>query len=58
VIAEVDMGQPLLEVPVPLTHPEDDDIEALEARIHAVEHKAIVEGAQMAIRNLSNTSSQ
>jgi folate-dependent phosphoribosylglycinamide formyltransferase PurN len=57
VIAEVDMGQPLLEVPIPLTHPADDDIEALEARIHAVEHEAIVKGTQLAIQNLSSTSS-
>jgi folate-dependent phosphoribosylglycinamide formyltransferase PurN len=46
------MGQPLLEVPIPLTHPADDDIEALKERIHAVEHKAIVQGTQIAIKNL------
>jgi phosphoribosylglycinamide formyltransferase len=46
------MGQPLLEVPIPLTHPADDDIEALEERIHGVEHKAIVQGTQIAIQNL------
>jgi phosphoribosylglycinamide formyltransferase len=43
------MGEPLLEVPIPLNHPEDDDIAALEERIHRIEHKAIVEGTRLAI---------
>jgi phosphoribosylglycinamide formyltransferase len=46
------MGEPLLEIPIPLTHPTDDDIEALETRIHAIEHVAIVEGTRMAIERL------
>jgi len=52
VISEVDMGEPLLEIPVPLTHPKDDEIGALEERIHRIEHGAIVEGTRIAIERL------
>jgi len=52
VIEAVDQGEPLLVVPIPLSHPEDDDIEALKERIHAIEHPTIVEGTRMAAEKL------
>jgi phosphoribosylglycinamide formyltransferase len=46
------MGSPILEIPVPLTHPEDDELEALKERIHKIEHGAIVEGTRVAIEKI------
>jgi len=51
VIHEVDMGEPIVVKKIPLNHPADDDIDALEERIHGIEHEAIVEGTVLAIRN-------
>lgn len=48
----VDMGDPILQIEVPLTHPEDDDIEVLKERIHGIEHGAIVEGTKLAIEKI------
>lgn len=47
VISEVDMGEPLLVKEVPLI--ENETLNELEQRIHVIEWKAIVEGAQIAI---------
>ncbi|KAF2405382.1 phosphoribosylglycinamide formyltransferase [Trichodelitschia bisporula] len=52
VISEVDMGEPILQVAIPLSHPDDDNIAVLEDRIHDVEHEAIVEGTRLAIEAL------
>lgn len=52
VIDVVDMGDPILQIEVPLTHPEDDDIGALKERIHGIEHGAIVEGTKVAIEKI------
>jgi len=49
------MGEPILQVPIPLTHPEDDDIAALETRIHDIEHKAIVEGTRIAVEKIQTS---
>lgn len=46
------MGEPIIQVPIPLKHPADDDIAAMEEKIHQVEHKAIVDGVQIAIGRL------
>jgi len=46
------MGLPILEIPIPLTHPADDDIEALKERIHGIEHGAIVDGTIKAIKKI------
>lgn len=55
VIAEVDRGEPIIVEEIPLRHPEDDDLDALEQRIHEIEWKAIVEGTQKAIEALGKT---
>jgi phosphoribosylglycinamide formyltransferase len=57
VISEVDMGEPILQVPIELSHPTDDKIEDLEARIHSIEHKAIVEGTRIAVERIRNAGS-
>jgi folate-dependent phosphoribosylglycinamide formyltransferase PurN len=48
VISEVDMGEALHVVPIPLGE-KDKDLAALEERIHKIEHIAIVEGTRMAV---------
>ncbi|KAE9978703.1 hypothetical protein BLS_000357 [Venturia inaequalis] len=52
VIDVVDMGDPILQIEVPLTHPEDDDVDVLKERIHGIEHGAIVEGTKLAIEKI------
>ncbi|KAF2104070.1 phosphoribosylglycinamide formyltransferase [Rhizodiscina lignyota] len=52
VIRAVDEGEPLLVREIDLEHPRDDDLEALEQRIHETEWKAIVEGTNLAIERL------
>ncbi|QDS67652.1 hypothetical protein FKW77_004738 [Venturia effusa] len=52
VIDVVDMGDPILQIEIPLTHPEDDNIEVLTERIHEIEHSAIVEGTKVAIEKI------
>jgi len=47
VISEVDRGEPLLTREVEMK--EGETLEELEQRIHKVEHKAIVEGARIAL---------
>jgi phosphoribosylglycinamide formyltransferase len=50
VISEVDRGEPILVKEIECQQRES--LEALEERIHRVEHVAIVEGAGLAIENL------
>jgi phosphoribosylglycinamide formyltransferase len=52
VISEVDMGEPILQIPIGLSHPLDDEIADLEERIHAIEHEAIVEGTRIAVQKI------
>ena len=52
VIKDVDMGEPILVMDVPLSHPEDDDVKAMEERFHELEHQAIVDGTRKAIQRL------
>ena len=48
----MDMGEPILQIPIELSHPLDDEIADLEERIHAIEHEAIVEGTRMAVQKI------
>ncbi|KAF2671279.1 phosphoribosylglycinamide formyltransferase [Microthyrium microscopicum] len=57
VIAQVDRGELLVEEPIPLVHPDDDTVEALQEKIHSVEHKLIIRGTLMAIENLQRKQS-
>ncbi|OAX80523.1 hypothetical protein ACJ72_05147 [Emergomyces africanus] len=52
VIAEVDLGAPILVKEIPFIKGIDEDISALERRIHEVEWKVVVEGVGIAIRQL------
>lgn len=54
VIAEVDMGTPILVREIPLVKGIDEDIKALEQRIHEVEWKAVPEGIAIAIQQLTD----
>ncbi|KAL2047340.1 hypothetical protein N7G274_001361 [Stereocaulon virgatum] len=55
VIAEVDEGSPLLVVEIPFIRGVDESMEALEQRIHEIEHKAIVEGTLMVCNDILET---
>jgi folate-dependent phosphoribosylglycinamide formyltransferase PurN len=48
------MGEPILQQPIELSHPNHDKLEDLEEQIHAVEHKAIVEGTRIAVERIQN----
>jgi len=50
VIEEVDEGEPIVVKEIEMY--KDESLEALEERIHKVEHQAIVEGANMALASL------
>ncbi|PGH28848.1 phosphoribosylglycinamide formyltransferase [[Emmonsia] crescens] len=52
VIAEVDLGVPILVKEIPFIKGVDEDISALKQRIHKVEWKAVVEGVGTAIQQL------
>lgn len=52
VISEVDMGAPILVQEIPFQKGVDEDLEALEERIHKIEWKAIVAGTGLAIKEL------
>lgn len=49
VIEEVDLGEPLIVKEIPVI--KGEPLEDWETRIHDLEHKAIVEGAQLALKN-------
>lgn len=51
------MGEPILQQPIELSHLNDDKIEDLEERIHAMEHKAIVEGTRIAVERIRGPGS-
>lgn len=51
VIEEVDEGQPIVVKEIEIQA--DDSLNSLETRIHEVEHKAIVEGTNIALKALS-----
>ena len=50
VVKDVDAGEPLIVREVPFK--EDDTLEAFEARLHAVEHQIIVEGAAKVLQEV------
>lgn len=54
VIADVDMGTPILVREIPLVKGVDEDIQALEQRIHEVEWKPVPEGIWIAIQQLTD----
>ncbi len=52
VISEVDMGLPILVQEIPFVNGLDEDLEALEKKVHEFEWKAIVAGTEIAIKGL------
>lgn len=58
VIAEVDMGTPILVREIPFIKGVDEDIKALEQRIHEIEWKAVPEGIEIAIKELRDERNQ
>ena len=52
VIHEVDMGTPILVREIPFIKGVDEDLEALEKRIHEIEWGVVIEGVNTAIKEL------
>lgn len=52
VISEVDMGKPILVREIPFVKGVDEDLEAFEEKVHSVEWGAVVDGVNIAIREL------
>jgi phosphoribosylglycinamide formyltransferase len=57
VISEVDMGTPILVREIPFIKGVDEDLEALEQRIHEIEWKAVVEGTGIVLKELQEERS-
>ena len=51
------MGEPIMQQPIELSHPNHDKLDDLEGQIHAVEHKAIVEGTRVAVERIREARS-
>lgn len=58
VVAEVDMGTPILVRELLFVKGIDEDIKALEQRIHELEWKAVPEGIEIAIQQLRDKGDQ
>ena len=58
VVAEVDMGTPILVRELLFVKGVDEDIKALEQRIHELEWKAVPEGIEIAIQQLREKGDQ
>lgn len=52
VIAEVDMGEPLLVRDIPFVAGEDDDVEKFEEKVHSTEWKIVPEGVALAVKQV------
>lgn len=57
VIAEVDMGTPILVREIPFEPDADDDLAAFEQRVHKIEWGIVIEGIGIAIDNIERTGS-
>lgn len=58
VIREVDMGTPILVREIPFIKGVDDDLEALEKRLHEIEWGVVVEGINIAIDQLRQSGKE
>lgn len=58
VIAEVDMGTPVLVREIPFVKGTDEDVKALEQRIHEAEWKAVPQGIAITIQQLKNEQNE
>lgn len=52
VISEVDMGSPILVREIPFVKGVDENLEAFENKVHEVEWGAVIEGLQIAIKEV------
>ncbi|KAM5431220.1 Bifunctional purine biosynthetic protein ADE5,7 [Microsporum ferrugineum] len=56
VIAEVDMGEPILVREIPFIKGVDEDLEALKERIHKIEWEVVIEGINIMIKRMQEKS--
>lgn len=52
VISEVDMGKPILVREIPFLKGQDEDLDAFERRVHAVEWGVVIEGVGLVVQEL------
>lgn len=52
VIAEVDMGRPILVQEIPFVKDSDEDLKVFEQKVHEIEWGVVVEGINMTIREI------
>ncbi|KAI5289163.1 hypothetical protein KEM54_004299 [Ascosphaera aggregata] len=52
VIAEVDMGEPLLVREIPFVEGEDEDFDKFEEKVHTTEWKIVPEGVSLAVKQI------
>ena len=52
VIAEVDMGRPILVQEIPFVKDSDENLEVIEQKVHEIEWGVVVEGINIAIREI------
>lgn len=52
VISEVDMGKPILVKEIPFVKGVDEDLNVFEQKVHEVEWGTVIEGIEIAIREI------
>lgn len=57
VIAEVDMGKPVLVQEIPFVKGTDEDLETFEKKVHEVEWGVVVEGISLSIQEIRENES-
>jgi phosphoribosylglycinamide formyltransferase len=58
VISEVDMGEPILVKEIPFVKGVDEDLDVFEKKVHEVEWGAVIEGVDIAIREVQEGKSR
>lgn len=58
VISEVDMGKPILVREIPFIKGQDEDLDAFEKKVHEVEWGVVIEGLEIALKEIKEKRSQ
>lgn len=58
VISEVDMGKPILVREIPFVKGQDEDLDAFEKRVHEVEWGVVIEGLDIALKEIQKEPSR
>lgn len=58
VISEVDMGKPILVREIPFVKGQDEDLDAFEKKVHEVEWGVVIEGLEIALKEIKEERSR